>query len=90
MKEWRVASNGNIKGGSVGIFPEFLNVTSLKRSESSAWSSSAAAIPAPGQVSFSPNIKKDGTLKDLEWRTKGSAIFIMVDKYMKIFSDAGV
>lgn len=39
--------------------------TSLRRSESSVWSSSAAAMPAPGQVSFSPNIKKEGTLRDL-------------------------
>lgn len=53
-------------GPGLGIYGIYgVYCTSLRRSESSAWSSSAAAMPAPGHVSFSPNIKKEGTLRDL-------------------------
>ena len=44
--------------------------TSLSLSDSRACNSSAAANPAPGFVSSSPNIKKEGILRDLNSEMK--------------------
>ena len=56
---------------SIQSIKSMKSITSLNLSLSRACNSSAASRPAPGLLSNSPNIKKEGTRSDLEGGRRG-------------------